>query len=74
MDHNLIEFQGTVSAVLSDGKYRVRLQNGHDVVATSTDDAPSSTRSLRVGEAITVEISPHDQGSGRLIFQRQRPT
>ena len=63
----LIRFDGTIAEILPDGRFRVRFQNGHEVIADSLaadSDAPD------VGDSITVEMPSHSSGAPRLFFRR----
>lgn len=62
----LIRFDGVVTGIQTDGHFRVRFSNGHEIVAErgSDSDLPD------IGDSITVEISPHDTSLGRLFFRR----
>jgi translation initiation factor IF-1 len=62
----LIRFDGKVVAILPDGRYRVRFNNDHEI--TSDAARPAEGPRLAVGEGITVEISPVDMTTGRLVF------
>jgi translation initiation factor IF-1 len=62
----LIRFDGKVVAVLPDGRYRVRFTNDHEI--TSAAARPAEAARLAIGEVITVEISPVDMTTGRLVF------
>ena len=65
----LIRFDGKVIEALPDGRYRVRFPNNHEVTA---DANPNIDReALMKGESITVEISPDDMSTGRLIFRHK---
>ena len=65
----LIRFDGIVTGVQTDGHFRVRFPNGHEIIAEpgSDSDLPG------VGDTITVEISPHNTSVGRLFFSRTTP-
>jgi len=63
----LIRFDGTIAEILPEGRFRVRFQNGHEVIAESLvaeSDEPD------VGDVITVEMPSHSSGSPRLFFRR----
>ncbi len=66
----LIRFDGKVVALLPDGRYRVRFSNDHEI--TSDAARPAEAARLAIGERITVEISPIDMTSGRLIFTQAK--
>lgn len=86
MNQPWIEFDGTILERLAADRYRVRLDNGHEVVAYTQDDAQDGAVDGAVdgaqnnaqgiphpsqGDRMTVEISPNDVNSYRLIFRRK---
>jgi translation initiation factor IF-1 len=70
MSQPWIEFDGTIMERLAADRYRVRFDNGHEVVAYTQDDAQGITRPTQ-GDRMTVEISPSDVNACRLIFRRK---
>jgi translation initiation factor IF-1 len=62
----LIRFDGIIIGIQTDGRFRVRFSNGHEVVAEPGHDSDLPA----VGDNITVEISPHNTSLGRLFFSR----
>ncbi len=66
----LIRFDGVVTTILPEGRYRVRFANGHEITA---DCAIPESDPPDVGDTITVEISPDDTSVGRLFFRRTAP-
>ncbi len=62
----LIRFDGLITGIQTDGRFRVKFPNGHEVVAEPGTDSDLPT----LGDAITVEISAHDTTLGRLFFRR----
>jgi translation initiation factor IF-1 len=66
-----IEVSGRVSEVLSNGFFRVCLENEPVVLA----HLAGKTRKFRIkliqGDAVTVQLSPYDLSRGRITF-RQR--
>ena len=72
----LIEFDGRIDEALPDGRFRVTLENGLDIVAyTSGKMRKSRIRSL-AGDRVTVEMTPYDLAKGRIIYRHkdERPT
>lgn len=65
----LIEMNGTVSEVLPDARYRVTLENGHELVAYSTGKMRKHRIRIITGDAVTLEMSPYDLGKGRITFR-----
>jgi len=70
MSQPWIEFDGTIMERLAADRYRVRFDNGHEVVAYTQDDAQGIPRPTQ-GDRMTVEISPNDVNAYRLIFRRK---
>lgn len=72
----LIEFDGRIDEALPDGRFRVTLENGLDIVAyTSGKMRKSRIRSL-AGDRVTVEMTPYDLAKGRIIYRHkdERPS
>ena len=66
-----IEFEGKIDEALPDGRFRVKLENGLDIIAyTSGRMRKSRIRSL-AGDRVTVEMTPYDLGKGRIIFRHK---
>jgi translation initiation factor IF-1 len=68
----LLEFDGVVTEVLPDGKYRVRLDNDHQVLAYNAGKVRRFRIRTGVGDRVMVEMSPHDLERGRISY-RHRP-
>ncbi len=65
----LIEMNGTVSEVLPDARYRVTLENGHQLVAYTAGRMRKYRIRIITGDAVTLEMSPYDLGKGRITFR-----
>jgi translation initiation factor IF-1 len=67
----LIEFDGKIDEALPDGRFRVKLENGLDIIAyTSGKMRKSRIRSL-AGDRVTVEMTPYDLAKGRIIYRHK---
>ena len=65
----LIEMQGTVTEALPDSRFRVTLENGHELIAyTAGKMRKHHIRSL-AGDAVSLELSPYDLSKGRIKFR-----
>jgi translation initiation factor IF-1 len=58
---------GTVIEQLPSALYRVRLDEGAQVVAHATGRVDRNFLRLLVGDRVRVELSPRDQGRGRIV-------
>lgn len=69
----LIEMNGLVMEVLPDARYRVTLDNGHQLVAYTAGKMRKHRIRILAGDKITVELSPYDVTKGRITFRHLEP-
>lgn len=67
----LITFEGLVTEVLPDARFRVELENGHEVVAYTAGKMKKNRIKTLAGDRVTVEMSPYDLEKGRLIYRHK---
>jgi len=65
----LLEMSGVVTEVLPDSRYRVTLDNGHDLVAYSAGKMRKHHIRILAGDKVSLEISPYDLTKGRITFR-----
>ena len=65
----LIEMQGVVHEVLPDSRYRVQLDNGHQVVAYTSGRMRKHHIRIIAGDQVSLEMSPYDLSKGRIMFR-----
>ncbi|WP_353235038.1 translation initiation factor IF-1 [Diaphorobacter ruginosibacter] len=65
----LIEMQGRVDEVLPDARYRVTLENGHQLVAYTGGKMRKFRIRILAGDRVTLEMSPYDLSKGRVTFR-----
>lgn len=65
----LIEMQGTVEEVLPDSRFRVKLENGHSLVAYTGGKMRKNHIRILAGDSVTLELSPYDLNKGRITFR-----
>jgi len=65
----LIEMQGRVEEVLPDTRFRVVLENGHQLIAYSGGKMRKHRIRVLAGDKVTVEMSPYDLNKGRVTFR-----
>ena len=68
---DLIEFEGTVTELLPDARFRVRLDNGHETLAYSSGKMKKNRIRILAGDRVTVEMTPYDLTKGRIIFREK---
>jgi translation initiation factor IF-1 len=67
----LLQFDGLVTEILPDARYRVQLDNGHQLVAYTAGRMKKNRIKTLAGDRVTVEVSPYDLEKGRLIFRHK---
>ena len=65
----LIEMRGKVAEVLPDSRYRVTLDNGHQLIAYSGGKMRKNRIRIIAGDDVTLELSPYDLQKGRIMFR-----
>jgi translation initiation factor IF-1 len=71
MKQEAIELQGTVTDVLPSAMFRVDLENGHKVLATTAGKMRRFRIRVLAGDRVTVEVSPYDLTRGRITFRHK---
>ena len=66
---DLIEMTGKVDEVLPDTRYRVTLDNGHQLVAYSAGKMRKNHIRILAGDRVSLELSPYDLSKGRINFR-----
>jgi len=65
----LLEMNGIVAEVMPDSRYRVTLDNGHDLIAYSAGKMRKHHIRIIAGDKVSLEISPYDLSKGRITFR-----
>ena len=65
----LLEFPGTVSEVLPNATFRVKLENGHVVLAHISGKMRMHYIKILPGDKVTVELTPYDLTKARITFR-----
>lgn len=66
---DLIEMSGVVSEVLPDSRFRVTLENGHELVAYTNGKMRKHHIRILAGDKVSLELSPYDLSKGRITFR-----
>jgi len=64
-----IELEGTVAAVLAGTMFRVKLTNGHLVLAHISGKMRKRFIRLVVGDRVKIEMSPYDTEKARIVYR-----
>ena len=68
-DDSLISLDGIVVEVLPATMYRVKLENGHKVLAHVSGKIRKNFIRISIGDKVTVEISAYDLTKGRITYR-----
>jgi translation initiation factor IF-1 len=66
-----IEFEGHVDEALPDGRFRVRLENGHEIIAYTAGRMRKSRIRTLAGDRVTVEMTTYDLTKGRITYRHK---
>ena len=64
-----IEFEGVITELLPEGRFRVQLDNEHVILAYTAGRMKRNRIRSLVGDRVTVEVSPYDLTRGRIIYR-----
>ena len=65
----LIEMEGTVTDVQRNSRYRVTLENGHEISAYTAGKMRKFRIRVVAGDKVTIQMSPYDLTKGRINFR-----
>jgi translation initiation factor IF-1 len=67
----LLEFSGIVEEVLPNSMYRVKLENGHEVLTHASGKMRKNRIRVLAGDKVVVEMTPYDLTKGRIKFREK---
>jgi translation initiation factor IF-1 len=65
----LLEFDGTVTEVLPNAMFRVKLENDHELLAHTAGKMRRFRIRVLAGDKVTVEMTPYDLSKGRITYR-----
>ena len=66
----LLEFPGEVVEQLPNAMFRVKLENGHEILAHTSGKMRKNRIRVLEGDKVTVEMTPYDLTKGRIKFRQ----
>lgn len=69
----LLVLDGQIEEILPDGRFRVRLENDHRIIAYTAGKMRRYRIRSVVGDRVQVEMTPYDLEKGRIIFRERTP-
>jgi translation initiation factor IF-1 len=67
----LVEVEGTVTEVLPNAVFRVRLENGVEVLAYASGKMRKFRIRILAGDRVSLEMSPYDFSKARISFRHK---
>jgi len=64
-----IQVQGRVTQALANTQFRVKLDNGHEVIAHIAGKMRKNFIRILPGDKVQVELSPYDLTRGRITYR-----
>jgi translation initiation factor IF-1 len=65
----LIKQDGVITEALSNAMFRVRLENGHEILATISGKMRMHYIRILPGDKVAIEMSPYDLTRGRIFLR-----
>ncbi|HOX61158.1 MAG TPA: translation initiation factor IF-1 [Candidatus Magasanikbacteria bacterium] len=66
---DVMEMRGTIDELLPGATFRVKLENGHEVIAHLAGKMRMNRIRLGVGDEVKVEMTPYDLTKGRITYR-----
>jgi translation initiation factor IF-1 len=66
---DMIEVEGIVEEVLPNANFKVKLENGHIVLAHISGKLRQNYIKILQGDRVTLELSPYDLERGRITWR-----
>lgn len=66
---DMIELEGEVLDALPSATFKVKLENGHEVLCHISGRIRKNNIRILVGDKVDVELSPYDLTKGRIIYR-----
>lgn len=67
-----INVEGTIVEALPSTQFRVRLDNGHEVLAYLSGRMRKYYIRILLGDRVRVEMSPYDLSRGRIVYRQRK--
>jgi len=69
LSKDVIEVEGTVVEPLPNAMFKVKLDNGHQVLAHVSGKIRMNFIKILPGDKVTIELSPYDLSRGRITYR-----
>jgi translation initiation factor IF-1 len=72
-DDDKIVVEGIVVEALPGTQFKVRLDNGHEILAYLSGKMRKFYIRILLGDRVKVEMSPYDLSRGRITYRQKKP-
>ena len=69
MSKDVIEIEGTIIESMPNAMFRVKLENGHEILAHISGKIRKNFIRILPGDKVKVEMTPYDLTKGRITFR-----
>ena len=66
---DVIKVDGEVLETLPNALFRVKLDNGHEILAHLSGKMRMNFIKILPGDKVSIEMSPYDEGKGRIVYR-----
>lgn len=66
----MIEANGVISEALPNTTFKVELEDGREIIAHLAGKMRLYRIKVMPGDKVKVEMTPYDQGKGRIVFRQ----
>ena len=71
-EEDKIQVEGTIIEALPATQFKVRLDNGHEILAYLSGRMRKYYIRILLGDRVRVEISPYDLTRGRIVYRQKK--
>jgi translation initiation factor IF-1 len=65
----LLEFPGNILELLPNATFKVKLENGHEIIAHTAGKMRKNRIRVLAGDKVLVEMTPYDLTKGRITYR-----
>ena len=66
---DFLEFKGKVTELLPNAMFRVKLENGHEILAHISGKMRMNYIKILTNDKVKLELSPYDLSRGRITYR-----
>jgi len=67
-----IKIDGVVTETLPNANFKVKLDNGHEILAHISGKMRMHFIKILVGDKVAIELSPYDLNKGRITYRKTK--